>query len=287
MTAKKLDQEDGFSKIIIAGSTGRMGAMLMQKGSEAGFNMVGLDRPFEEADIKKACENAHLVILCVPARNLAAVAKKFVAQMNKNTILADITSVKELPMRKMRELWDGQIVGTHPLFGPKAPAGADLPVAITRDERTSRKSVDLVSSFFKKIGCSVFETTPKQHDQAMARIQNMNFITELAYFAVLANQEELLPFLTPSFERRKQSATKLLNEDAEMFAGLFEANPHSHEAVRQYRQMLNLAASGDIELLCKRAQWWWNSPQIKQSEKNGEQKTAHKTEKNKKLFKNQ
>ena len=38
---------------------------------------------------------------------------------------------------------------------------------------------------------------------------------------------------------------------------LFEANPHSHEAVRQYRQMLNLAAAGDIDLLCRRAQWWW------------------------------
>lgn len=282
MSAKDLDLEAEDFKIIIAGSTGRMGAMLMQKGREAGFNVIGLDRPFEEADIKKACEKADLVVLCVPARNLAAVAKKFVSQMEKKTILADITSVKELPMRKMRELWDGQIVGTHPLFGPKAPEGADLPVAITKDERTNQKSVDIVSNFFKKIGCHVFETTPSQHDQAMARIQNMNFITELAYFAVLATHEELLPFLTPSFERRKQSAAKLLNEDAEMFAGLFEANPHSHEAVRQYRQMLNLAASGDIELLCKRAQWWWDSPKIKQCEKNGEQKPEHKTEKNKK-----
>lgn len=277
MMTKDLDQEETDFKIIIAGSTGRMGAMLMQKGCEAGFNMIGLDRPFEESDIKKACENADLVILCVPARNLANIIKKFVSHMDKKTILADITSVKELPMRKMRDLWDGQIVGTHPLFGPKNAAGADLPVAITKDGRTSQKSVDLVDNFFKKIGCRVFETTPQQHDQAMARIQNMNFITELAYFAVLANQEELLPFLTPSFERRKQSAAKLLNEDAEMFAGLFEANPHSHEAVRQYRQMLNLAASGDIELLCKRAQWWWNSPKIKHSEnkkndKNGKDK---------------
>ncbi len=67
----------------------------------------------------------------------------------------------------------------------------------------------------------------------------------------------LLPFLTPSFRRRQQAARKMLTEDARLFTGLFEANAHSHEAVRQYRQMLNLAAAGDIDLLCQRAAWWW------------------------------
>ena len=75
--------------------------------------------------------------------------------------------------------------------------------------------------------------------------------------ALLAGQEDLLPFLTPSFRRRQNAARKMLTEDARLFSGLFEANPHSHEAVRQYRQMLNLAAAGDIDLLCRRAQWWW------------------------------
>lgn len=76
----------------------------------------------------------------------------------------------------------------------------------------------------------------------MARIQGMNFITSLAYFALLAGEDDLLPFLTPSFDRPQgRAARKMLTEDARLFAGLFEANPHSHEAVRQYRQILNLA----------------------------------------------
>ena len=59
------------------------------------------------------------------------------------------------------------------------------------------------------------------------------------------------------FRRRLRAAEKMLTEDGTMFTGLFEANPYSHEAVRQYRKMLNVAAAGDIELLCRRAQWWW------------------------------
>ena len=73
----------------------------------------------------------------------------------------------------------------------------------------------------------------------------------------LAGQEALLPYITPSFRRRLHAAEKMLTEDGTMFTGLFEANPYSHEAVRQYRKMLNVAAAGDIELLCRRAQWWW------------------------------
>ena len=95
----------------------------------------------------------------------------------------------------------------------------------------------------------------------MARIQNMNFITNLTYFAMLAGEDDLLPFLTPSFRRRLHAAGKMLTEDARLFADLFEANTHSHEAVRQYRNMLNLAAAGDVDLLCRRAQWWWKDGQ--------------------------
>lgn len=242
-------------KIVIAGSRGRMGRMLLQKGQEAGLDMTGIDRPYEAAGLEAALRDAWLLLLCVPARHLEAVLRQVTPHLNPGAILADITSVKETPMRQMEKAWDGAVIGTHPLFGPNPPE--DRPVVLVPGKKASQEQVRALGNFFEKIGCHVFESSASRHDKAMARIQNMNFITNLAYFAVLAGQEDLLPFLTPSFERRKQAAAKMLTEDAEMFAGLFEANGHSHEAVRQYRKMLNLAASGDIELLCRRAQWWW------------------------------
>ena len=90
-----------------------------------------------------------------------------------------------------------------------------------------------------------------------ARVQNMNFITNLAYFAPGWQGRKTCCPTSPSFRRRLHAAEKMLTEDGTMFTGLFEANPYSHEAVRQYRKMPNAAAAGDIELLCRRAQWWW------------------------------
>ena len=63
--------------------------------------------------------------------------------------------------------------------------------------------------------------------------------------------------LVESDRRRHAAAQKMLTEDAPMFAGLFDANPYSQEAVRQYSKLLNIASAGDIDLLCNRAVHWW------------------------------
>ncbi len=244
-------------RTAIIGCRGRMGQMLLTRGREAGLAMSGADQPLTPEALEAALAGADLALLCVPAAVFADVAEAVVAQLAPDAILADITSVKERPLRQMERLWQGAVVGTHPLFGPKAAPGADLPVAVVAGRAARARHLARVEGFFQTLGCRTFRCSAATHDRAMAHIQNANFITNLAYFALLAGKEELLPFLPPSFARRKAAAAKMLTEDAELFSGLFESNAYSHEAVRQYRKMLNVAAAGDIDLLCRRARWWW------------------------------
>ena len=225
-------------KTVIIGSQGRMGAMLIQRAQAAGLDMAGADVPLTPEKLAHACAGAALAIICVPAAVFDEVTAAVCPHLPPTAVLADITSVKEQPLRQMERLWAGPVVGTHPLFGPCPEAGADLPVAITPGHHAGPEHLALVEGFFADLGCRTFQTSAEKHDKAMARIQNMNFITSLAYFALLAGQDDLLPFLTPSFRRRQHAARKMLTEDARLFSGLFEANAHSHEAVRQYRQML-------------------------------------------------
>lgn len=245
-------------RTAVVGSRGRMGAMLLARAREAGLAVTGVDQPLTPEALRAALSGADLALLCVPAAVFAEVAEAVTAELAPGAILADITSVKERPLRQMERLWAGPVVGTHPLFGPKADPKGDLPVAVVAGKGAEDAHLARVEGFFTALGCRTFRCSAATHDRAMARIQNTNFITNLAYFALLAGEEELLPFLTPSFERRKAAAAKMLTEDAELFGGLFEANAHSHEAVRQYRKMLNVAAGGDIDLLCRRAAWWWD-----------------------------
>ncbi|MBQ7606679.1 MAG: prephenate dehydrogenase [Desulfovibrionaceae bacterium] len=243
--------------ICLIGGCGRMGRMLTERAAKTQYTLTSLDRPLTEEKIRTGTANAGLVIFCVPALALEDVLPMVCRTLPEDCIVSDITSVKDLPMRLMEKWWPGAVVGTHPLFGPNPESDQDLPVAITQGARADEKALRTVEDFMAALGFRCFRTSCEEHDSAMARIQNLNFITNLAYFAMLAQHKELLPFLTPSFKRRLNASKKMLTEDAPMFSGLFEANPQSQEVVRQFRAILSLAASGDIGLLCEKVQWWW------------------------------
>ncbi|WP_294558228.1 prephenate dehydrogenase/arogenate dehydrogenase family protein, partial [uncultured Mailhella sp.] len=223
-------------RIVIAGCRGRMGAMLMERLSRsAAFQPVGLDLPYDEEDMEQACRGARVVLLCIPATAIAGTVEKLRPFMEPSTILSDITSVKELPMQHMESLWDGPVVGTHPLFGPVPAQDLELRVTIVPGRHASEEDVAFVESLFHSFCCVTFRATAEEHDMAEARIQGMNFITSAVYFAMTAEDPALLPYITPSFLRRMNSTEKQLMEDGALFTWLFEANPHSQAMVRQYR----------------------------------------------------
>ncbi len=247
-----LEQPDS---VVIVGSGGRMGAMFVREARAAGLGVTGVDQPLNELG---CLARAHMVIACVPAVVLEEVLRIICPRMQPGAVLCDITSVKVAPVNQMLNAWKGDVVGTHPLFGPAHSTDPqELRVAMVRSYRCSDENYALAQTFFTTLGYTPFETDADTHDMAMARIQNMNFITSLAYCAQTANDTQLRAFVTPSFRRRLDAARKLLTEDGDMFAGLFEANPYSQQAVRQFSNLLSLASAGDVDLLLARARQWW------------------------------
>lgn len=238
-----------------------MGAMLMHEGELAGLGMAGFNRPFDPDALKKELAKARIVIFCVPAAAFENTLRIICPCLSSDAILTDITSVKVQPMNQMQRVWPGRVIGTHPLFGPSPDRSTELPVAIVPGKNADDDAVNLTRGLFEAMDFSTFITDADTHDKAMAKVQNMNFITTLAYFAQTANDQELVRYLTPSFLRRAKAARKMLTEDGEMFAGLFEANPYSQACVRQFSKILSLASAGDIDLLLNRARWWFRDPQ--------------------------
>lgn len=250
-------------KIVIVGATGRMGKMLLAKMTKQGYNCDGLDLPLENSKIQLACRDAHFIILCIPITAFRQVLTKIVPFFPEKAVLVDIASVKEQAMNIMQQSWSGSVIGTHPLFGPNSAVEDGQNIAITPGIQAKEQEIQALWQIFTSCGWQCFLTTAKIHDHAQAKIQNLNFINNLVYFALLAGQEDLYPFITPSFLRRKKAAEKMLTEDAQMFATLFEANPYSQDAIRQYRKLLNAAAAGEIDLLLNSATWWWQESEKK------------------------
>ena len=241
---------------VLIGSRGRMGAMLLQRLYAAGISASGADQPLGDAGLDRLCPAANLILLCVPIAAMPEALRALRPHLDGRQVLADIASVKVQPMAQMQEAYTGPVVGTHPLFGPAPPYNPR--VAVCPGARAGEDDLRLVEACFARIGCTTFRTTAQAHDNAVAYIQGLNFVTNATYFATLAEHPEYVPFLTPSFQRRKEAARTMLTEDGPLFEALFEANPASQDAVRRYRAFLNLAAGGDLSLLRQRAAWWWD-----------------------------
>lgn len=246
--------------VAIIGARGGMGQLYCSRRRRAGIEVIELDRPITDEMLAGAIPRADCVVLSIPVAAMADISRRVGAFMRAPQILVDLCSVKIQPLADMRAGYAGPIVATHPLFGPGTADGDDARVAIMpgmEDSEADAEALESIWDWTGRMGFVPFRTTPEEHDKAMAYFQGLNFVTTVAYLAVHGESSELAPFVTPSFRRRLDAAKKLLLEDAGLFTALFEANPFSQDIVRIYRNYLNVAAGGDVDLLVQRASRWW------------------------------
>ena len=240
--------------VAIIGASGRMARLFAARSRDLGIAVRGLSRPLSPELFARELPGADLVVLSVPASAMDQVARMAAPHLDGAQVLCDVCSVKVRPVQSMLTAYPGPVIGTHPLFGPDPGPGRNR-VALAGGRGEAAR--DMARAWLTAMGFPCFDTAPETHDRAMALVQSLNFVTTVAYLATLAEDENLLDFLTPSFDRRLGAARKMLTEDSAMFSALFEANPFAQDAVRRFRTMLGIAMGGDVDLLCERATWWW------------------------------
>lgn len=244
-----------IASLTLVGARGKMGRLIVSRCRREGVGCHELDQPLDRETAARALPRSDLVLLSVPAQAVAGVLADLGPLIPRGAVVADVCSVKVRPLEEMLAAHPGPVVGTHPLFGP-APAEGD-PCRVAVCPGRSEEAARLVEDLLVRLGFAPFRAEAAEHDRAMAYIQGLNFVSTVAYLAAQTAHADFSRFLTPSFTRRLDAAKKLILEDAELFRALFEANPYSLEAVRSYRNYLNVAAGGDFELLLERAKKWW------------------------------
>lgn len=249
----------GIDHITIVGADGQMGSRFSADFAGLGLTVTGLGRKSSDEDVRAALSGCDLLLLSVPVTAMAAVLDRVSPHLAAPTILCDVGSVKVMPVKAMLRRYEGPVVGTHPLFGAVIPEGFEPKVAVMPGRDRDADAAASVADLFTRCGYTCFDSTPAEHDRAMAYIQGLNYTSTVAFLAAARDVDGIREFVTPSFRRRLDSAAKMLTQDTELFEIISESNPFLQEVSRKFMSYLSLAAGGDLELLADRAQWWWRN----------------------------
>jgi len=218
--------DDNF-RIGIIGGKGKMGNLFKILFEKNGY-------PVEISDVNTPLTNTELVkkskvvLISVPMEIFPEVVKEISPFIENHHWVLDVCSLKREPVKIMRKyLKKGEILATHPLFGPyeKDLRGKTIVFYPVRGRNVSR--------WFKEImlneGLNLVKISPKKHDEIMALVQVINHFWLILLAKVIKDSEfslkELVYLSTPSFLRQLHILKRLAKQDTNLYAKIQLENP--------------------------------------------------------------
>ena len=135
----------------------------------------------DEANISlKSLQNVDIIFICTPISKIDSTVKNIISDLNPNTIITDVGSVKTPIVKQCEQLWDN-FVGGHPMAGT-AEQGIEAaqknlfknaPYVITPTEKTPRNSIKILENLARSLDSTVYTCSPENHDQAVAWISHL------------------------------------------------------------------------------------------------------------------
>ena len=230
--------------IAIVGGRGRMGSLMGRFLSEAGYRFTVVDR-LEGPVSWQAVAQSDVTILAVPIPILDDVVRELGPFTREDAVVIDIASVKTRPVASMLKHCRGEVIGTHPLFGPAIGSLEDQIVFVcpARGERWIR----WLTSWLEKQGAKVTEIDPEEHDRLMAEVQVLRHLLLLCFGRTLMKRRfdlgDNLPRSGRWFTTLVRMLERQLDQPAELYADIAMHNPASQEvAVNLVESVVSTAA---------------------------------------------
>jgi prephenate dehydrogenase len=226
-------------QIGIIGGTRGMGKWFAQFLEQERYN-VHISGSKTGMNVKKMADHCEVVIVSVPIGVTNAVIEAVGPHMRKDTLLMDLTSLKQEPVRAMLTSSVSEVIGCHPLFGPKIDSmeGQRIVLCPARGE----KWVSWLRNVLEKNGAHVMETTPERHDRMMAIVQGLNHFSTMAMGVALSQSgitlSELKGFSTPAFNAKVKIVEKIFCQNPGLYAEILTMNPDIHPFIDMYAKIV-------------------------------------------------
>lgn len=165
-----------------------------------------------------------IVVFAVPVQALAACLRDLAPALRPGQVVVDVCSVKEEPVRIMRELVPAgvDILATHPMFGPQSLTGGRAGLQVVLCPVRGRGWRAIARFLRRRMGFDVVVTTAEDHDRQAAMTQGLTHLLAHAFAALGAPPR----IRTRSYELLEQAFAMVRGDAPEVFAAVTRANPH-------------------------------------------------------------
>jgi chorismate mutase/prephenate dehydrogenase len=242
--------------ILLVGGSGEMGRYFHRWFNAAGYRVRILDQ-HDWDQVDSLCQGIDLALVGVPIEVTADVIRNLGPYLPETAILADITSIKELPLRAMLKAHRGPVIGLHPLFGPDTST-MDKQIVVKTQGRMPEQCQWLMSQL-NTWGVITVTTEAREHDEIMAYVQALRHFATFGFGRFLYQQKadifKSLEFSSPIYRLELGMVGRLFAQDPRLYAEIIFATPERQELLKLYLtsmvEQIEILNKADKEEFCR------------------------------------
>jgi len=218
--------EENFT-IGIIGGKGKMGEFFKNFFEKKGYKVLISDKETSLTNVELV-KNSKMILISVPINVFPQVVEEISPYVKEKHWVMDICSLKLEPYKVMKKfLRKGEILATHPLFGPYEKSLNQKTIAYFPIR--GKKFTDWFKKIMTEEGVKLIKISPKKHDQMMALIQVINHFWLILLGKLIIGSKFYLRTLvnlsTPSFIRQLDILKRLAYQEADLYAKIQLENP--------------------------------------------------------------
>ncbi len=225
----------------IIGGNGRMGVALNDFFKSKKVETIVSDINLKISN-KELTKNADIVVISTPVTIYEKILEEIYEELNEDKMLMDIGSLKFREVAIMKKYFSGEILATHPLFGPeKRFKGKENNIVISRFN--SSEKTEFVLKLLRENQLNIIEMTPEEHDKTMAYIHGFYYLMNITYIEILQNNfksfGKIKDLKTTSFSKYIENLkNNIFNTQDSLIELIAYENPFIKEVVDEFHKNL-------------------------------------------------
>lgn len=222
-------------KILIVGGAGQMGRYFASLFQRSGYEVRILE-PENWQQAESLCRDIDLALISVPIEETSRVIEQVAPLLPPDSVMADLTSIKEAPVKKMLRCHQGPVIGLHPLFGPD-PESLDKQIIVTTPGRNPDACQWVVDQLIIW-GAIIVNSSVEEHDEIMEIVQALRHFATFCFGRFLFEQhvglERTLEFSSPIYRLELGMVGRLFAQDAGLYAQIIFATEKRRVLLKKY-----------------------------------------------------